>query len=257
MMDWIKHTFTSLAFKTLKAGPIPSHVAVIMDGNRRFARHHNLQTIQGHAQGGDVLLNTIKWCVRVGVDSLSVYAFSIDNFKRPKDEVDGLMNLLRERMKELKDHHEVMENIRIRALGDLSLLPDDLEILIHELVDETRENTQITLNICISYTATYELCEAIKNLTFDIACGDVREDALNVDLFEKYLLTSGSGPVDILVRTSGESRLSDFLVWQTNTSCMMFYNVMWPEFGLKHFLYMILYYQRNHHKITSMRQNIG
>uniref|UniRef100_A0A131Z3L3 Alkyl transferase n=1 Tax=Rhipicephalus appendiculatus TaxID=34631 RepID=A0A131Z3L3_RHIAP len=250
-MSWIKQTkltwLQSVAVRVLKAGKVPSHLAVIMDGNRRFARKQNMRSVEGHVQGFDKLAEVLYWCSELGVTEVTVYAFSIENFKRSKDEVEGLLDLalqkLRNMLNEMDKIHE--HGVCIRVLGNLSYLPVELQKVVAEVVHQTQANSRCFLNICLSYTSRDEICKAMQELATGVEKGvlssnDVSEAALSHAMYSRK-----SRDPELLVRTSGEVRLSDFMLWQSSRSVIEFTTVLWPEFTIWHLLAAILYYQRH------------
>lgn len=249
-MSWIKQTkltwLQSVAVRVLKAGKVPSHLAVIMDGNRRFARKQNMRSVEGHVQGFDKLAEVLYWCSELGVTEVTVYAFSIENFKRSKDEVDGLLDLalqkLQNMLKEMDKIHE--HGVCIRVLGNLSYLPVELQKVVAEVVHQTQANSRCFLNICLSYTSRDEICKAMQELATGVEKGilspnDVSEAALSQAMYSRK-----SRDPELLIRTSGEVRLSDFMLWQSSRSVIEFTTVLWPEFTIWHLLAAILCYQR-------------
>uniref|UniRef100_L7M1S6 Alkyl transferase n=1 Tax=Rhipicephalus pulchellus TaxID=72859 RepID=L7M1S6_RHIPC len=250
-MSWIKQTkltwLQSVAVRVLKAGKVPSHLAVIMDGNRRFARKQNMRSVEGHVQGFDKLAEVLYWCSELGVTEVTVYAFSIENFKRSKDEVDGLLDLalqkLRNMLNEMDKIHE--HGVCIRVLGNLSYLPVELQKVVAEVVHQTQANSRCFLNICLSYTSRDEICKAMQELATGVEKGilspnDVSEAALSQAMYSRK-----SRDPELLIRTSGEVRLSDFMLWQSSRSVIEFTTVLWPEFTIWHLLAAILCYQRH------------
>ncbi|XP_045638102.1 dehydrodolichyl diphosphate synthase complex subunit DHDDS isoform X5 [Ursus americanus] len=224
-MSWIKEGELSLwerfCANIIKAGPMPKHIAFIMDGNRRYARKCQVERQEGHSQGFNKLAETLRWCLNLGVLEVTVYAFSIENFKRSKSEVDGLMDLARQKFSRLMEEQEKLQKhgVCIRVLGDLHLLPLDLQELIAQAVQATTNYNN-----------------------------DVSES-----LLDKCLYTNHSPQPDILIRTSGEVRLSDFLLWQTSHSCLVFQPVLWPEYTFWNLCEAILQYQMNHSMLQKAR----
>ncbi|XP_045401831.1 dehydrodolichyl diphosphate synthase complex subunit DHDDS isoform X4 [Lemur catta] len=217
-MSWIKEGELSLwerfCANIIKAGPMPKHIAFIMDGNRRYAKKCQVERQEGHSQGFNKLAETLRWCLNLGILEVTVYAFSIENFKRSKSEVDGLMDLARQKFTRLMEEQEKLQKhgVCIRVLGDLHLLPLDLQELIAQAI------------------------QATKNYNNDIS----------ESLLDKCLYTNHSPHPDILIRTSGEVRLSDFLLWQTSHSCLVFQPVLWPEYTFWNLFEAILQFQMNH-----------
>uniref|UniRef100_A0ABI8A2S6 Alkyl transferase n=1 Tax=Felis catus TaxID=9685 RepID=A0ABI8A2S6_FELCA len=224
-MSWIKEGELSLwerfCANIIKAGPVPKHVAFIMDGNRRYAKKRQVERQEGHSQGFNKLAETLRWCLNLGILEVTVYAFSIENFKRSKSEVDGLMDLARQKFSRLMEEQEKLQKhgVCIRVLGDLHLLPLDLQELIAQAV------------------------QATKNYNNDIS----------ESLLDKCLYTNHSPHPDILIRTSGEVRLSDFLLWQTSHSCLVFQPVLWPEYTFWNLCEALLQYQMNHSMLQKAR----
>nr|XP_022292130.1 dehydrodolichyl diphosphate synthase complex subunit DHDDS-like [Crassostrea virginica] len=239
--------------RILKTGPIPRHVAFIMDGNRRFAVKNHMERAEGHFKGFDKLAETLEWCLDVGVTEVTVYAFSIENFKRSKDEVDCLMELARQKFARLMQEKELIQKhqVCVRVLGNLTMLPMDIQELIAECVHFSKDNKRAVLNVCFAYTSRDEICAAMREVAEGVQLGLIKESDVSEDLMEKCLYTSQSPHPDLLIRTSGEVRLSDFLLWQTSYSCLSFVEVLWPEFSIWHLYGAILHYQRNFPVIKS------
>ncbi|GFR63057.1 ditrans,polycis-polyprenyl diphosphate synthase ((2E,6E)-farnesyl diphosphate specific) [Elysia marginata] len=242
----------------LKSGPIPQHVAIIMDGNRRFAVKNSIKKCEGHLKGFDKLAETLEWCLDLGITEVTVYAFSIENFKRSPDEVNGLMELSRQKFAKLLEERNLIQEhqVCVRIIGDISLLPRDLQELLAEAVSISANNKRAVLNVCFAYTARDDMCNAMRELSVGVKEGLIRKSDISENLLEKVLYTSHSRSVDLLIRTSGEVRLSDFLLWESAYSCLAFVKVLWPEFSIWHLYAAILHYQRNYSKIQIARQNL-
>jgi len=237
----------------LKCGPIPRHLAIIMDGNRRFAKKYQIETHIGHKKGFETLSETLRLCANLGIQEVSVYAFSIENFKRSKSEVEGLMNLAEEKLTELmKSDLIVKHQICVKLLGDISLLPTKVQIAIAKLVVKSRNNTKGILNICFAYTSRCEMLNSMKTIASGIKNQLIELNEVDEHLFEECLYTKDDP--DVLIRTSGETRLSDFLLWQSSFSIIQFFKILWPEFSLWHILYMVLIYQHNYNKLKQQRK---
>jgi len=236
MLNWLHSYVERFAIQLLKCGPIPQHLAIIMDGNRRFARKNHMETYLGHRQGFETLSETLKLCANLGIREVSVYAFSVENFKRSKKEVDGLMNLAEEKITELLDSDLVTKhNISVRVIGNILLLPPKVQIAIAKLVLKSKNNSKGILNICVAYTSRCELLESMKLIANGVENGLLEPSDINEKLFEDCMYTN-SAP-DILIRTSGETRLSDFLLWQSSFSLLQFLQVLWPDFSLWHIFF--------------------
>ncbi|KAF2987609.1 hypothetical protein EK904_013439 [Melospiza melodia maxima] len=200
----------------LQAGPMPKHVAFIMDGNRRYAQKCHVERQQGHSQGFDKLAQTLRWCLNLGIREVTVYAFSIENFKRSKEEVDGLMDLARQKFSRLLEEQENLKKhgVCIRVLGDLPLLPVDIQELIAQAVLATRNYNKCFLNVCFAYTSRHEISNAVREMAWGVEQGLLEPSDVSESLLDKCLYTNNSPDPDLLIRTSGEVRLSDFLLWQ-------------------------------------------
>ncbi|KAG2460685.1 DHDDS synthase, partial [Polypterus senegalus] len=199
-----------------KAGPMPKHIAFIMDGNRRYARKLHVERQQGHMHGFDKLAETLRWCLNLDIREVTVYAFSIENFKRAKEEVDGLMELARQKFTRLLEEQDNLQKhgVCIRVLGDLDLLPLDIQKLIAQAVLSTRTHNKCFLNVCFAYTSRHEISNAVKEMAWGVEKGLIKPSDISEFLLEKCLYTSNSPDPELLIRTSGEVRLSDFLLWQ-------------------------------------------
>lgn len=259
-MSWVKEEpynygwLETFMVKILKCGAIPRHVAFIMDGNRRYAKIRGIEKIQGHSEGFEKLAQTLQWCHDLGINEVTVYAFSIENFKRPQAEVDALLSLATEKFQRLIDEKDKLaENgVRVNVLGNLTLLPQKLQELVHEAMKITRSNTRCTLNVAFSYTSREEVCSAVKKVSKAVEEGLLKPKDIDQNLIEKCLYTGYSPMPDLLVRTSGEVRLSDFLLWQSAYSVTYFSEVLWPEFSLNNLLMAIFYYQRHQRYVNSL-----
>lgn len=229
--------------EALKRGPLPRHVAFIMDGNRRFARHKNEPVKVGHQEGFEALKRVLDFLLRLGIQNVTVYAFSIENFNRPPAEVDALMDMARTRLGELCEKGQLLDEygIQIRVLGRRDLLPTDVQQACARAEQMTARNKNGILNLCCPYTSQEEMTTAIRCA---IEQTDTQTDERDV---ERNLYTNASPPLDLLVRTSGVHRLSDFLLWQANTDCVLhFVKPNWPDIGVADILPPLLSYQIQH-----------
>lgn len=244
------------AIRVLKVGPMPRHLAVIMDGNRRFARKEHKDALAGHTQGFHKLTEVLSWCRDFGINEVTAYAFSIENFKRSKQEVNGLMELASEKFAKLLEEREKLakHGVCIRVLGDLNLLPPHIRKLAAEAMLITKENDQCFLNLAFAYTSREEITSAMNELSQGVMERKIETSDISEELLEKCLHTRGSRDPDLLVRTSGEVRLSDFLLWQSGFSCLFFTKVLWPEFTIWHLFGAVFYYQRHYHTLAEARQ---
>ncbi|XP_031567033.1 dehydrodolichyl diphosphate synthase complex subunit DHDDS-like [Actinia tenebrosa] len=262
-MSWFKDKRNTSCIRNfcssvLKTGEIPKHVAIIMDGNRRFAKKVNCERSKGHEKGFEKLTEVLEWCFELGIPEVTVYAFSIENFKRSKEEVDGLMCLAKQKFERLLEEREMMDKhgVRVRVVGDLTMLPQDLQKSIAKAVSFSQHNTKATLNVCLAYTSRHEIAEAVKQLAEGVQQGLLKPSDVSESLLEKCLYTHGSPHPDMLIRTSGEVRLSDFLLWQCSYSCLSFKKVLWPEFSVWNFYSSILSYQWNYQSFKQARNEV-
>ena len=215
---------------------------IIMDGNRRYAQKKHLHKIKGHEEGLSTLLNVLLWCIDLEIKELTAYAFSIDNFNRPKEEVHSLMNLAREKFSKLADKNEYLNKngVKVCFYGNLNFLDDEMKATFTKMEKDTMDNKKIKLNVCFPYNSTEELYRVINitkdNLLICDDCIDLREK------FESNLYGEYNCNPDILIRTSGEIRLSNFMLYQCRFSILFFVDKYWPEFSLKDFLMIIIRY---------------
>lgn len=249
-MSWVVNTplswFQKFCVNVLKNGPVPNHVAIIMDGNRRFAKKKNVQKVEGHSKGFDKFTETLQWCRELGIKEVTVYAFSIENFKRSQEEVDALMRLAREKFNRLLEERDKLnrEGVCIRVVGDLSLVPDDIRKLFAKAEIMTKDNNKAFLNIAFAYTSRNEITNAIKTVVEGLQNEKISPDDVNCDLLSQCMYTNRSKNPDLLIRTSGEVRFSDFLLWQVWNTDVCFTEVLWPEFSIWHLLAAVFHYQR-------------
>ncbi len=244
MSDTVYRTYEHKLLKDVQQGPVPGHVAIIMDGNRRFADSFGLGASDGHEMGRDKLEELLDWCVEVGVRVLTVYAFSTENLNRDPAEVDELMSLFAKNFRRAGDDDRVHEHrIRIRAIGNLELLPREVQEAIRYAEDRTAEYTDYSFNLAVAYGGREEILNAIRLLAKDAVDTKIAVDDIDEDLFSKYLYTSDIPDPDLILRTSGEERISNFLLWQLAYSELYFTDVYWPGFRKVDFLRSIRAYQ--------------
>lgn len=211
---------------------IPNHIAMIMDGNRRWARKRGLPTQLGHSAGAETMQKIAEYCEELGVKHMTVYAFSTENWKRTKDEVDYLMKLLEKYIKEF-DKKIKGRNIRLKLLGDITPLPEGLKNGIREIEEKTKNNDGLTVNIAINYGGRAELVNATKKISEDVSNGKINIEDINDELLSKYMYLQDMPDPDLLIRTGGEIRLSGFLTWQSVYSELYFTDCLWPDFNEK------------------------
>ena len=209
------------------------HVAIIMDGNGRWAKARGLRRIAGHQQGAEAVRRTVKHCRELGVSHLTIYAFSSENWKRPSTEINHIMELMRHYLR-----HEVDElvdaGVRMRFIGDRHRLPDDIIALVDQAEQRTRTNSGLTLTVALNYSGRREIVEAAQCLARDAATGRLDPDAIDERFFADRLATNDMPDPDLLIRTSGEQRISNFLLWQMAHTELVFIPVMWPDFTKHH-----------------------
>lgn len=207
---------------------------------------------QGHVLGFEKLAETLDWCLQLGIKEVTVYAFSVDNFKRSKEEVEGLMELARQKFSQVLQRKELIMKygVRVKVLGDLTLLPKEVLEQVARAVIMSQDNKNAFLNVCFAYSSQHEMTEAIKRMATGVEEGLLLPNDVTEELLEQCLYTGESPPPDLLIRTSGEVRLSDFLLWQSSYSCLSFQDVLWPEFSVWNLFSSILQYQNNYNAIS-------
>ena len=221
---------------------IPAHIAVIMDGNGRWAKQHSLGRIAGHKKGVEAVRETVTACRELGVRYLTLYAFSSENWDRPAREVKSLMGLLEKFLKmELKTMLD--RDIRLLAIGNCGTLPENVLKTLNEVISKTQGNSAMTLILALSYGGRDEILEAVRKIAWEAAEGKIDPGGLNKEAFSDYLYTQGIPDPDLLIRTSGEHRISNFLLWQTAYTEFYFTDVLWPDFRKKDLLAAIRDYQ--------------
>lgn len=235
---------------------LPRHVAVIMDGNGRWAKKKGFLRAIGHENGVDALRRTATTAAEIGVKYLTVYAFSSENWNRPRSEVNALMSLLVSSLK--KELATLSDNkIRLNAIGNLESLPAKCKKELMEVMDKTRHYEQMTLTLALSYGSKEELLEATRKLAHDVAIGKLKEENISEEIFEKYLTTAGLPDPDLLIRTSGEYRISNFMLWQIAYSELYFTNKLWPDFQEEDFYEALLDYQKRERRFGKISEQIN
>lgn len=226
---------------------IPQHIAIIMDGNRRWARERNLNVSEGHKRGAEILEKIAYYCNKIQIKYLTVYAFSTENWKRSKEEVGALMNLLRFYLDKFSKRADT-ENIKIKVLGDIEVLEEGLKKSIKKAIEKTKANTGLTLNIALNYGGRAELTTAMKKIATKVKQGLLNPDDITESTIESNLYTAGNPDPDLLIRTSGELRTSNFLPWQIVYSEFIFKDKFWPEFNEDDINQAINIYQKRNRK---------
>lgn len=219
---------------------VPQHVGIIMDGNGRWAKKRALPRNFGHKQGAAVFKKTINWARELGIKCVTFYAFSTENWKRPADEIDGIMNLLRQYIKDIRA--AARENIRFIFLGDITALSEDITAELLDIQASTVDNDGFIAGVALNYGGRDEITRAARILAQQTACGEITPESINEQSIEKLLYTAEMPPLDLIIRPSGEQRLSNFLIWQAAYAEFVFMDVLWPDFTKKHLEYAISEY---------------
>jgi len=234
---------------------LPKHVAIIMDGNGRWAKEKGHDRLYGHFHGVESVRNIVEGAAELGIEYLTLYAFSTENWDRPEYEVIGLMELLVDTIKnetpELKKN-----NIRIHVIGDIKMLPENARNELLEVLAETKENTGLNLIMALSYSSRWELVNAVKNIAFDVKAGKINPDAITQDTLQAYLTTSAFPDPALMIRTSGEYRISNFLLYQLAYAELYFTNVRWPDFRKENFYEAIIDYQHRERRFGKTSEQL-
>ncbi|MCI5220173.1 MAG: isoprenyl transferase [Candidatus Electrothrix sp. LOE2] len=215
--------------------PLPAHVAVIMDGNGRWARQRHRPRLFGHKAGADSVREAVETAREVGIRHLSLYAFSTENWQRPGLEVKGLMTLLRTYLQSELDTMK-KNGVRLACFGQKNRLPDDVRNMLDRVIAETEHCSELRLNLCLSYGSRAEMIGAVQEIGRKCAAGELKPEEIDDQLFSDHLYSAGQPDPDLLIRTSGEQRLSNFLLWQLSYAELYFTDVQWPDFRRKQFL---------------------
>lgn len=211
---------------------LPTHIAIIMDGNRRWAKLQGKPAGFGHKEGAKTLEKIVRYANQIGLKYITVYAFSTENWKRSEEEVSGLMLLLQNYLDEYAKRADT-ENIRVKVIGDITVLAKGLQNSINKCIERTKNNTGVTFSIALNYGGRTEIKDAIKNIARDLKEEKIKEEEIDEDLINQYLYTRDIPDPDLIIRTSGEQRLSGFLAWQSTYSELYFITKNWPDFSEK------------------------
>ena len=221
---------------------LPRHIGIIMDGNGRWAKQRGLARSAGHRRGAEVFEQIIHDCTDIGIPMVTAYAFSTENWKRPADEVQGIMNLLRSYLKRVSRFQK--ENIRLRFLGDRTALDDDLQRTMADAEAKSAANTGTRVNLAINYGGRDDLVHAVRALAELAAQGKLEPGQIDEQMVSDHLYTAGMPDPDLIIRPSGEERLSNFLTWQSAYSELVFMDVLWPDFNREHLCRALMEYAR-------------
>ncbi|WP_296803106.1 polyprenyl diphosphate synthase [uncultured Methanobrevibacter sp.] len=231
--------------RDLKPEKMPKHIAIIMDGNRRFSKlQGNIDVVKGHEIGVDTLEKVLDWSIELGIEIITAYAFSTENFNRPQHEVEGLMNLFVKNFKRLVTHEKIHKNeVRVKVVGRTELLPDNVKEAIQEAEEATKHYKKRLFNLAIGYDGRLEIIDSFKKIISEVQAGRITVDDVDEDLVSKNLYTEGLDDPNLIIRTSGEERLSGFLLWQSSYSELYFCETLWPELRKVDFIRAIRSYQ--------------
>lgn len=238
-----------------KSGEIPTHIAIIMDGNGRWAKKRGLPRVAGHRRGVETVRQIVEDCAEIGVKYLTLYTFSTENWNRPKDEVSTLMRLL---LKSLKERLEELNknDIKLTCIGNIDSLPDVVQKQLYEDIERTKKNKRMTLNLALSYSGRWELLEAVRNISKKVANGEITSDRIEEKTISENLTTKNLPDPDLIIRTSGEFRVSNFLLWQIAYSEFVILDVFWPDFSKKHLYEAIKQYQKRERRFGKVSEQI-
>jgi tritrans,polycis-undecaprenyl-diphosphate synthase [geranylgeranyl-diphosphate specific] len=217
----------------LKNGGKPEHIAIILDGNRRWAMGQSINPWMGHHFGADKVEDLLSWCLDLDVESITLYAFSTENFQRPSKEVQQILSIVEEKLRQILTDERIHRNkVRVKIIGRLGLLPKSLQELISEVEEATKSYGDHFLNVALAYGGRAEIVDAAKKIAQEIERGELKPDAIDEQVFENHLYTAylPKQEPDLIIRTSGEERLSGFLLWQSAYSELCFLDVYWPDF---------------------------
>lgn len=231
----------------ISRGEMPSHIAVIMDGNRRWARERGLEPWYGHRVGAEKVEDVIKWCLELGIRAVTFFALSTENFRRSGKEVEELLKILQEKIEGVLNGDLVHKHrIKVKVLGRRELLPNDLRRSLERLEEETKEYDNLYVNLAVAYGGRAEITDAARKLAMDVLAGKLSVEDISEDVIGRYLYTADlpMPDPDVIIRTSGEERISNFLLWQSAYSELIFLDVYWPEFRKIDLMRAIRTYQR-------------
>lgn len=234
---------------------LPLHVAIIMDGNGRWARQRGLDRIFGHKQGVNAVREVIEIAAELGIKYLTLYAFSTENWQRPDDEVSALMGIM---VQSLNDETDTLlkNNIRLRVIGDIGRLADDVKNPLLNTIDITSKASGLNLIVALSYSSRWEIMEAVKGISVEVSKGIINPESITASDFEKRLTTCGIPDPDLLIRTSGEFRISNFLLWQLAYTELYFTETLWPDFGKEDFYNAVIDFQKRERRFGKTSEQI-
>ena len=246
-----------MSFKEkINADKLPRHIAIIMDGNGRWAKQQGMLRIFGHQHGVEAVRDTVEACAELGIKYLTLYAFSTENWNRPRIETDALMELLvtsvRKELKTMTDN-----NIRLLSVGDLESLPEKCKTQLHEAIALTKDNTRMSLVLALSYSSRWEITEAVKNISKDVAAKKISVEEINETMLRSYFSSASIPDPELLIRTSGEHRISNFLLWQIAYTELYFTPKLWPDFRREDLYVAIVDYQNRERRFGKVSEQIN
>ncbi len=238
--------------KSINRKRLPQHVAIIMDGNGRWARRHKRRRIEGHLEGTKAIRRIVKFCGEIGIKMLTLFAFSTENWNRPRREVRALMNLLYKFLGQEK-HNLQKNNIKLLVSGQMERLPAQVRVELSKTIDATRKNSRLILNLALSYGGREEIVRACREIARQVSNKTKKIEDINEESFNNYLYTAGLPYPDLLIRTSGEFRISNFLLWQIAYSEIYVTPVLWPDFDRRDLLLALIDYQNRERRFGKLK----
>jgi undecaprenyl diphosphate synthase len=239
----------------MKSGNIPQHIAIIMDGNGRWAQERGMSRISGHRKGVESVRDIVEACGQLNIKYLTLYAFSTENWKRPQDEVSMLMRLL---VKALKDETDALHenNVRLITIGDMTKLPREVQRELADAIEKTKKNTGLTLNLALSYSGRWDILRAVKKVSLEVRSGKVSPEDIDESYFSSHMSTGGIPDPDLLIRTSGELRISNFLLWQLAYTEMYISSCFWPAFRRNNLYEAVTAYQKRERRFGLVSEQL-
>lgn len=232
---------------------IPAHIAIIMDGNGRWAAKRGLERSYGHQAGVETVRRITAACTKLGVKFLTLYTFSTENWNRPSDEISALMGLV---LSSLEDEIFMKNDVRFRVIGDIARLPEDVQKKLHETEEHTKDNATMTMVVALSYSSRWEITKAVQDIVTDVKAGKISEQEICEDMVSNYLQTAFMPDPDLLIRTGGEVRVSNYLLWQIAYSELYFCDTFWPDFAEEDLYRAIANYQSRQRRFGKTEQQI-
>lgn len=241
--------------ESINLSKLPEHVAIIMDGNGRWARQRGLERVYGHHEGVNAVREIIECAAELGIKYLTLYAFSTENWGRPDDEVSALMDIMVQSLNN-ETGTLIKNNIKLTAIGDIGRLEEDVRSRLQDTIRLTSDATGLTLIVAMSYSSRWEILNAVRKISHDVLNGAFGSDKINETLFENYLETSNIPDPSLLIRTSGEYRISNFLLWQIAYTELYFTDILWPDFGKEDFYKAIIDFQKRERRFGKTSEQL-